>query len=561
MMKGRTRWLMLTLALLVSGVILGGCATGRGDGAPTGEQNRPAELVLAIGGEPEAGFDPVTGWGRNGSPLFHSTLLARDNRLAIVNDLATEHTVSADGLTWTVTIRQDARFSDGEPVTAADVAYTFEAASKSGAVIDLTVMESVRAVDDHTVEFKLKKPQSTFVNQLIRMGIVPRHAHGDDYAQNPVGSGPYKFVQWDKGQQLIVERNPYYYGPSPHFERLTFLFMAEDAAFAAAKAGQVDVVSVPQAFATQSVEGMRLVAIDSVDSRGIMFPMVAATQRTSGFQIMFTDHEEEVPASSAAASTRDGRPLGHNVTADVAIRQAINYAIDRDALVEGVLEGFGTPAYTQSDNMPWSHPDTVIEDGDTVRAKSILADAGWQDRDGDGILDKGDLKAQFTLLYPVGDKTRQALALAVADMIRPIGIDIRPEGQGWEEIEKRMHSEAVLFGWGSHDPIEMYNLYSSQTRGVEWFNPGFYSNPVVDEYMNKALAAPSEAEALEYWKKAQWDGTTGLSARGDAPWAWLVNLDHCYFIRDGLDVGEQRVTEHGHGWQITANVVQWVWSE
>ena len=150
-----------------------------------------------------------------------------------------------------------------------------------------------------------------------------------------------------------------------------------------------------------------------------------------------------------------------------------------------------------------------------------------------------------------------ALALAVANMVRPIGIEIKVEGKSWDAIKRLMHSNAVLFGWGSHCPMEMYNLHSSKTAGVWWFNPGFYSNPVVDYYMERALAATCEDEANAYWKKAQWDGTTGLSAKGDAPWTWLVNLDHCYFVRDDLNTSKQRIQPHGHGWPITANIVEW----
>jgi peptide/nickel transport system substrate-binding protein len=148
------------------------------------------------------------------------------------------------------------------------------------------------------------------------------------------------------------------------------------------------------------------------------------------------------------------------VTSDESIRKAINFAIDRAALVDGILEGFGTPAYTVCDGMPWWNPETVIEDADFETAKRILRDAGWEDA-GDGVLEKQGLKASFKLLYPANEQIRQALALAVADMIRPLGIEIIVEGKSWDEIQAMMYSNAVLFGWGSYDPLEMYNLYSS----------------------------------------------------------------------------------------------------
>ena len=527
--------LVVVLTMFFAVFSASGCASKKGSAVV--EQEPKNELILAIGSEPDDGFDPTTGWGRYGSPLFQSTLLTRDSDLKIINDLATSYEVSEGGLVWTVKLRQDVKFSDGKPLTAADVEYTFDTASKSGSVIDINVMEAVKAVDDYTVEFKLKQPQSTFVNLLLTTGIVPRHAHGQDYAQKPLGSGPFKFVQWDRGQQLIVEANSLYYGSEPYFKKITFLFLAEDAAFASAKAGNVDMAYIPPAFSKQQVSGMRLVALESVDNRGIMFPFVKAGEKTA-----------------------DGLNVGNDVTADAAVRQAVNVAVNRQALVDGVLEGQGTPAYTVCDGLPWWNPDAVIKDNDMEVAGKILADAGWVDGDGDGVLEKGDLKAQFALVYPASDQTRQSLAISLADMIKPLGIDIKVEGKSWDDIKTMMYSNAVLFGWGSHDPLEMYNLYHSETAGSGWYNTGFYNNPVVDEYMDKAMAATGEEEAIIYWKKAQWDGQTGLSARGDAPWAWLVNLKHLYLVNENLDIGKQRIQPHGHGWPVTDNIVEWRWN-
>lgn len=532
-MKNRT-YSYLCVGLLISLlIVVAGCAP-RGTPPAT---SAPTELILAIGGESEEGYDPTTGWGRYGSPLFQSTLLARDNDLQIVPDLAESYQVSSDGRVWTIRLRRGVRFSDGKPLTAADVAYTFNKAAQTGSAVDLTQLETAVALDNHTVELRLRQPQSTFVHRLVTLGIVPQHAHGPDYGRNPIGSGPYKMVRWDEGQQLIVEVNPYYYGIKPFFKRLVFLFLSEDAAFAAARAGKVHVVAVPQALGKEKIPGMRVLPVKSVDNRGIMFPMVPNT----------------------GARTKDGYPIGNDVTADRAIRQAINYAINRQALVEGVLEGFGAPAYGPVDGLPWWEPATAIRDNDPEKARRILAEGGWADTDGDGVLEKGGLRAEFTLVYPAGDSTRQSLALAVADMVKPLGISIQVEGKSWDEIKTMMHSNAVLFGWGSHDQTEMYNLYHSKMAGQGWYNTGFYSNPTVDRYLDQALGSVTEAEAIPYWKKAQWDGTTGFSALGDAAWAWLVNLDHVYFVHECLDAGKQRVQPHGHGWPITANIVEWKW--
>lgn len=536
------------LLILISLTLWSGCAAPATSNTATDTTSTAAnpaappagrELILAIGGEADEGYDPTLGWGRYGAPLFQSTLLRRDANLNLVNDLAESYTVSEDRLTWTVTIRQDVQFSDGTPLTAADVAFTYNKAAESGGLTDVTVLEEAVALDEYTVALRLRQPQSTFVNRLVTLGIVPAASYDEStYGQNPVGSGPYTLMQWDKGQQLIVEANPLYYGPKPQIERVVFLFLAEDAAFAAAQAGEVQMVAVPQALAIQEIPGMRLVDVQSVDNRGMLFPFVANTGEQS----------------------EEGYAIGNSVTADRAIRQAINYVIDRAALVEGVLEGYGSPAYGPVSGLAWEQPSAVIADADPSTAQTILADGGWADSDGDSIVEKDGAKAEFTLIYPASDSTRQALALSVADMIRPIGIQVNVEGKSWDEIETLMHSNTILFGWGSHDQTEMWNLYHSSMRGVEYYNTGYYANEQVDSYLDLAMGAASEEEAIAFWQAAQLDENgTGFTTQGDAAWAWLVNLDHTYFVNDCLDIGQPQIEPHGHGWPITANIVDWQW--
>ncbi|MFD2114884.1 ABC transporter substrate-binding protein [Paenibacillus yanchengensis] len=491
-------------------------------------------LVLAIGSEPESGFDPITGWGMYGSPLFQSTLFKRDNDLKIVNDLATSFQVSDDGRKWTVTIRDDVLFSDGEQLQAEDVQFTFEMAKRSGSTIDLTNLTNVEAIGDNEVVFYLEQPQSSFQYVLVTLGIVPKHLYNETYSQQPVGSGPFTFVQWDKGQQLIVAANPYYYGNKPYFQHLTFLFLQADAAFVAAQTGVADMAYIPTSFSEQQVAGMRLEKLNTVDNRGIVFPYTAVQQKN------------EVT-------------IGNDVTNDLAIRKAINLAVDRQVLVDGVLDGYGTPAYSNVDGLPWGNPETAFADGQVEEAKRLLAEHGWQDSDGDGIVEKEGVAARFTLVYPASDVTRQSLSLAVADMVRAIGIDIVVEGKSWEMMEQHKYTDAMMMGWGSHDPLETYHIYSSSYAGVDFFNTGHYSNEQVDRWMEKALMAASEEAALPYWQKAQWDGSTGLSANGDAPWAWLVNLQHLYLVDEKLAIGQQRIQPHGHGWPVTDNIDQWKW--
>lgn len=532
----------ILLSLMLTATSLTGCSTTKTKGSEdssTGVVNtRKAnnELVAAVANEPETGFDATVGGHGSMTRVFFSTLFKRDKELGIENDLATGYKVSEDKLTWTVNLRDDVKFTDGEQLTADDVAFTYEIAKKSASSIDLTVLDSVTAVDEYTVEFKLKEPQSIFIEKLSQIGIVPEHAYNSDFANNPIGSGPYKFVQWDKGQQVIATVNDDYYGEKPSIEKLTLVFLSEDAAYAAVKSGEVDIASIPGSFAKEEVDGKQIIELDSIETYGIEFPMVKSGQKTE-----------------------EGNPIGNDVTSDKAIREALNYAINREELVEGVLEGFGESSTTGLEQMPWLNEETILEnDGDIDKAKQILEDGGWKDTDSDGIVEKNGVKAEFKLLYTDG-MYRQDLGLAVSEMAKQIGIKIELELRTWDTIEADINSQPVLFGWGSGDPSELYSLFSSNVigQGVPWNNAGYYKNETVDNYLEKALQSEDEEEALEYWQKAQWDGTTGYSTKGDCTYAWLVNAGHIYIADKDLDIGTPVVQPHGG--RILDNITEWSW--
>lgn len=500
------------------------------------------QLVLAIGGEPEQGFDPLLGWGQYGNPLFQSTLLSRGPDLAPQAELATNWRLSEDRLSWTLTLRDDVKFSDGTLLTAEDVAYTFNAAATAGGRADLSVLHEARAIDDITVELTLNAPRITFIEQLMTLGIVPAKArengYSDTYGRQPLGSGPYQLVEWQEGEQLIVERNPYFYGPSPDFDRLIFLFTGEDATLSAAHAGQVDLAALPPALASNLPSEMQRIVMESVDNRGILFPMQPPTG-------------EQAPS---------GAPIGNDVTADLAIRQAVNLALDREILVEVALHGFGRPAFGPADGLPWSLADEPFAAPNVTQANTLLDAAGWQLRE-DGLRYKAGMPARFRLTYPASDTTRQLLAQISAEMVRPLGIEMQPTARHWDEIQREaLHQDAIVFGFGSHSPQEVYYLFHSQHAGFGYYNSGYYANDFVDSHLDAAQSAATVEEANQHWQAAQWDGQTGYGSRGDVSWAWMVNLEHVYAANPCLDVGELGIAPHGHGWPITANLLEWRWS-
>ena len=537
--KGKRR-----LALLLCAAVAVGALTGCGGGAAgQGAQEQPAAqtdtVVVAMGptSEPEAGFDPAFGWGAGEhvhEPLIQSTLTVTNTDLTIGYDLATGYSASEDGLTWTVTIRDDAYFTDGEQLTAEDVAFTYNTVKANSSVNDFTMLDYAEAADDTTVVFHMTRPFSIWPYTMAVVGIVPEHAYDSaTYGANPIGSGRYMLEQRDRGQQVILTANPDYYGEAPEMQRVVILFMEEDAAFLAAQAGQVDVAYTSATYSNETVEGYSLASYASVDNRGINLPAVP-----SG-----TDSE--------------GRAAGNDFTADVLVRRAINIGIDRQEMIDNVLNGYGTPAYSICDQLPWYNEAAEVE-YDPEAAAALLDEAGWIMGE-DGVRTKDGARAELNLLYSNGDSVRQALAADLANQMGELGIACTIEGVGWDTAYDRALSEPLLWGWGAHTPMELYNIYHTiGDTGSAQYSP--YSNPTVDGYMDEALASADLEQSYELWRKAQWDGTTGVTQDGDIPWVWLVNVSHLYWVRDGLQIAGQKIHPHGHGWSIVNNVDQWSWS-
>ena len=532
--------IILTAGLATS--LLAGCGGTAGSTENAGENSvsREDSVIVAMGSasEPEAGFDPAFGWGAGEhvhEPLIQSTLTVTNPDLTIGYDLATDTSVSEDGLTWTVTIRKDVQFTDGEPLTAGDVAFTYNTVKETSSVNDFTMLERAEALNDTTVVFHMTRPFSIWPYTMAAVGILPEHAYDSrTYGTNPIGSGRYMLKQWDQGQQVILEANPDYYGEAPKMKQVTILFMEEDAAFLAAQAGQVDVAYTSATYSDQNIDGYELAAYETVDNRGFNLPAVPEG----------TDEE--------------GRQTGNDFTSDVRVRRAINLGIDRQEMIDHVLNGYGSPAYSVCDQLPWYSEASEVA-YDPKEAGKLLDEAGWR-MGPDGVREKDGVKASLNLLFSTGDSVRQALVEDFADQMEELGIACTTEGVGWDTAYDRALADPLLWGWGAHTPMELYNIYHTEEKsGSARYSP--YGNGAVDAYMDQALASGDLEESYALWQKAQWDGTTGVTQEGDVPWVWLVNIDHLYWVRDGLRVAEQKIHPHGHGWSVVNNVDRWSWEE
>lgn len=508
------------LSIFLTFAMLAGCQSTQPSSSGQPGQKTAVTVVMPPASEPEAGFDPAFGWGAGEhvhEPLLQSTLTVTNPDLTIGYDLATDIQVSEDGLTWTVTIREGVKFTDGEPLTASDVAFTYNTVKEASSVNDFTMLDQAEAADDATVIFHMNRPFSIWPYTMAITGIVPEHAYDPaSYGSSPIGSGRYMLKQWDRGEQVILETNPDYYGEKPKIEVVNILFMEEDAAFLAARAGQADLVYTSAPYADQSVDGFSLLSVQTVDNRGINLPV-----------------------------------WNNELTSDPLVRHAIDLGVDRQAMIDHVLNGYGTPAYSVCDGMPWWYSATAETSDDPERAKIVLDEAGWLPG-ADGVREKDGVRAALTIHYAAGDSVRQGLAAELANQLRELGIEADVKGVGWDTAYDDALSNPLVWGWGAHTPMELYNIYhTAPDLDSALYSP--YANQTVDELMDAALARSDLEESYTLWQQAQEEIVR------DVPWVWLVNVDHLYWVRDGLHVAEQKLHPHGHGWSIVNNVDQWSW--
>ena len=513
--------------------IIGVAAVLLGGGTSEHAADELVACVAAHGEEPEYGFDPMHGWGYHDSgtePLIQSTLLKRDANNSFVNDLATDYEISSDYKTYTVNIRDDVKFTDGSKLTAKDVAFSYTTAKEFGEGADLSSMKEVKATNDNQVVFTLEKADSTFINKLTDVGIVPEANYNNEtYGQNPIGSGPYKLAQWDKGQQFILERNDDYYGKKPYFRKITNLFLDPDAAFAAVKNKQVDIAEVQLSYTNESVEGYHLEYFDSIDVRGISLP----TQMDNGGKI-----------------GADNNSYGNNVTGDPAIREALNIGINRKALIDGAFNGYGNVSYTGvAGQLPWAFESTFT-DGKVDEAKSILEQAGWKDTDGDGIREKDGVKASFPVYYNSKASERQAIAVTVAEQAKQLGIEITPEGKSWDDIDPVRNQVGVVWGFGSADPYEIQHQYDSRVAGEGYDNPEVLNDTSVDSSIDSAMTQDLNS-SYATWSQA------AKQANSNYPFLWIGTVDYAYFVDDSLDISNGTHLIYPHGGDIWGNIYDW----
>ena len=484
------------------------------------------ELTLALTSTAIKGLDPLVYTLANGVPLIQSTLLTTDKNMEITYDLADEYQVSNDKLTWEFKLRDDAYFSNGEQVKASDVAFSFNQAKYNG-WIELSALKEAEVVDDYTVHFHLDRPQSTFVYTVILLGIVPENHYDEFYTLNPVGSGPYILEEWQEGKQAIFSRNEHYYGEKSIFKRIKILLMDEEAAYAAAQKGIVDVAQTSPVFAKVGIDDMEINAFKGIDQYGIAFGSI----------------------SSGTASF--GKQAGHEVTNDISVRKAINLAINRDHFINEILNGYGEAAYNYAQQLPWGYKDTESEYNKIDKAKEILKIDGWADIDEDGILEKQGVQARFTLQFPESDSMGQFISRLVKQQLTELGIEVELKSQTWREISLNKYKDPVLMCIGSHNPMDLYHRYHTDNREKGFYHTNLYSSAKVNHLIEESLISGD----FDTWQLTQ------RAIASDVPWIWLVNPEYLFFTKKGLNLGEPVLLSYEKPLLLLKNIEEWDWDE
>lgn len=511
---------------VVVGVVAAGCA------APS-QPGGSGAMLLADGYEPES-LNPLLGYGAEGAAKFYDGLLAFDGRAQLRPALAVEQPqANADATSWTVKLRDGVKFHDGTPFDAEDVAATYRAAIDpayaSTVSSDYDMLAGVQAVDPHTVRFDLKFPYSAWPSKMV-LGIAPNEALTTPASQEnsplntrPVGTGPYRLVEWRQGDQMTWAANPDYWGGAPAVHDITVVFAKDDNTRAQRlAAGEFDGTVLP--------------------------PVLAEGAARDGFRVV---HHETADYRSIAL------PNTHPVAGDRAVRTALNLAVDRDGMIKALLGGRGKPAYAPiPPSMGAHHEPAATFAHDPQQAGRILDDAGWR-VGADGIRERNGTRAKFTVMYFADDSLRRDLATGFASDARKVGIEVELAGVDRSAVAGRLATDGIVLGGGNPmdpDP-QVYSSLSSRAIGTGTYNnPGQYRNAEVDAALDSARRELDPAKRAELYRQAQ------RAYVADPGLVYLAFIDHSYVLRDGGFTGYQPPVEphtHGTTWGPWWNVETW----
>ncbi|MFO8015313.1 MAG: ABC transporter substrate-binding protein [Phycisphaerae bacterium] len=454
-------------------------------------------LRRCFSAEPQT-LNPITGkdlYERYVNEYVFQYLLQVDVETGeLKGDLARTWNISDDGLVITFHLHPEARFSDGHPVTAEDVVFTYnlvmnpEIDARSMASY-LSKCERCEAVDDHAVRFVWKEKYFKVAESSGNLfPILPKHlyaknvevapeeaeaediTHFNDLVQGIVGSGPYTFDSWDTGRRITLVRNEKFWGKPRAFDRITFQIITEErASVQAFLSGDLDYISITPEWRDKLKDHPKRVKTHD-------FEIYQYSSPANGYSFIGWNNAEYVTVEQPDG-TQERVATPHPLFADWRVRRAMTHLIDRRALLKYLYDDIGTiatgPFWSQSPQYPpgcepWPH--------DRKEAMRLLAEAGWKDRDGNGWLEnEAGKQFVFEWTMPSGHQQTMDLARIIKEEFRRSGIEVETKFVDWPVFVRALDSrdfDAVILAWGGSAALEKdpYQIWHSDAIADQGHN-------------------------------------------------------------------------------------------
>jgi peptide/nickel transport system substrate-binding protein len=440
---------------------------------------------------------------------------------------------SEDGLSLTFKLRADAVWSDGVPVTSNDLLFSWRAQSSEALGwmwSDITDrIERVEALDEHTVRYTFTHRYPYQLMDINDGPIVPAHAWEEipfeewektDWSAHVVSAGPFLPGNHTPQQEIILERNPsYFVSERPRLARLVYRIVpAKSALFTQLLAGGIDLVNdIPPAEAARVQE----------------------------------DADLELRIFPDRSYTHVCWNLENDLFADPKVCQALGLAIDRNALIDVVYNGFARPSVGPVLSTMWAFNQKLEPlPFDAARATELLAEAGWKDSDGNGLLDRNGQTFTFEILAPAESEVRQDIALMIERNLGHIGIEVVPRLVEWGAVQEAVYEgdfEAFINRWVEPTQVDLEGIWRSAPPGSSTFNFGNYANADVDRLLDEVADAPDFAT-----QKPLLDRIQEIIA-ADQPYTFLVENVRLVGLDSriqGADINDATIYFNVEDWEI-----------
>jgi peptide/nickel transport system substrate-binding protein len=496
----------LFLSLILSVVFVStliSCKSGDGDStkAPdskTAEQTTKAAsepvdgdwLIYHLSAEP-ATLNPITASDAYENTVnsgnVYETLIERNNEtLELDPVLAESWEISEDKLTYTFKLRQNVKWQDGEPFTSKDVVFSYQTIMNPK--VDSPQLRAyyqeirdVVAIDDHTVRFTYARPYFLALEFCGGMPIVPKHVFEEgDFNTNPagrdpVGTGPYKFLKWTTGREIVLEKNTDYWGEQPRLNRIVFRII------------------------TDSSVSLQVLKREELDVSGLT-PIQWARQTSSkSFEEKFDKLSYFRPNYSFI-----GWNLRKPFFSDKLVRQAMTHLVDRELILQKILFDLGAvvtnPFYI---NSPEYNKSITPYPYDPKKAYELLQQAGWTDTNGNGIRDKDGVEFKFEFLIPAGSETGEKIATILKEELDKTGISMDIRKTEWAVFTTRLNEhnfDAVTLAWSMGVESDPYQIWSS-TQADKGSNFVGFVNEEADRLIEAARKEFDRDKRIEMYRR------------------------------------------------------------